>query len=146
MPRPRLLIVLVYLAAAAPLAACGGSDKPPAEQASPATVSSDQRGVLDTIDALQAASRKGDGQAICRGIFTPELSRSVAAAAKRSCAGEVRSKLFSPQAEISVSRDIQLNGNQATAMVRDQNGRVSKLFMVKRGGRWQIDRVQPQPA
>ena len=141
---PLPIALSLCLAPAALVAGCGGEDKPaPREQARP-SVPDDQRGVLETIDALQTASRKGDGRAICGDIFTPQLARSVEAAAKRSCADEVKEDLFSPTTEISVGRDIRVSGGKASATVQEQNGQVSKLFMVKRDGRWQIDRVEPR--
>ena len=143
MLRPRILIALPLISAL--LAGCGDDEPATPGQASP-SVSGGQRGVLETIDALQTASRKGDGETICGDIFTAKLVRSVEAAAKRSCAEEVREQLFSPKAEISVSRDIKVNGGEATATVREQNGRVSKLFLVKHDGRWQVDRVVPRRA
>jgi hypothetical protein len=143
MLRPRILIAIPLISAL--LAGCGDDEPVTPRQASP-SISGGQRGVLETIDALQTASRKGDGETICGDIFTAKLARSVEAAAKRSCAEEVREELFSPKAEISVSRDIKVNGDEATATVREQNGRVSKLFMVRHEGRWQVDRVVPRRA
>jgi hypothetical protein len=128
--------------AVAAIAACGGSHRQPARP----TVSGSERGVLETMDALQRASRAGDGQAICGGIFTARLVRSVEAAAKRSCAKEVRQRLFSPAEQISVSRRIKVNGNAATALIREQNGHASTVFMLRQGGRWRIDRVVPARA
>jgi hypothetical protein len=144
LPIPIALPLTVALGAAT--AGCGKDDTPSSHPQARPSISGAQRGILETVDALQTASRKGDGQAICGDIFTPKLVRSVEAAAKRSCAREVREQLFSPHAEISVSRDIQVSGDQATAVIREQNGRVSKLFMVRRDGRWRIDRVVPQSA
>jgi hypothetical protein len=102
--------------------------------------------VLGTVDALQRASRQGDGRAICTQVFTRQLVRSIESAAKRSCAKEVRARVFSPRAAFSVGRHIAVTGNRGSAVIRDQAGNVSKLFLVKQGGRWRIDRVQPQKA
>lgn len=137
-PAVPLCLILAELAGG-----CGGSEDRSAQRQSKSTVSGDQRGVLQTIDALQIATRKGDGQAICGEIFTPELARSVEAASKHSCPHEVRQRLFSPRAELAVSRDITVRGDQATAVVREQNGHVSRLVMVRRDNRWRIARVLP---
>jgi len=127
------------------VAGCGGSDKKPsAGQPRADPVSMDQRGILATIDGLQTASRTGDGQTICDKLFTPELVRSVAKSAKRSCAAEVRQKLSAPNAEISVGRRIDVAGDRGMAIIREQNGRVSKLSLLKQQGRWRIARVTPQ--
>lgn len=96
------------------------------------------------MDALQTANRKGDGRTICGKLFTPQLVKTVEKAAKRSCPTEVRKRLFAPDAEMSVSRDVKVVGNQSTAVIREQNGNVSKLTLVKQSGQWRIDRVTPQ--
>jgi hypothetical protein len=52
--------------------------------------------------------------------------------------------LFAPDAEISVSRDIEIAGRRGTATVQEQNGNVSELSFVKQDAQWRIDRVTPQ--
>lgn len=144
MRRPRAIPSLAAAIAVAALAGCGdsGKDAPPAQTPSSAVPGS-ERGILATVDALQTASRKGDGRTICSKLFTPALVRSVEAAAKRSCAREVRKRLFTPDAAISVGRDIKVSGNRGTAVVREQNGNVSTLSLLKQSGQWRIDRVTP---
>jgi hypothetical protein len=136
---PFLTPSLVLLSAAGLLAGCGSSSD---EKAAP-TVSGGERGILATVDQLQTASRAGDGKRICSDMFTHRLVASIETSAGRSCAKEVRARLFSPDEEIAVGRDIRVEGSKATATIREQNGNVSKLFMVKQTGRWRIDRVQP---
>jgi hypothetical protein len=135
---------LAVVTAVAALVGCGSSDKksPAAPKSTP--VSGDQRGILTTVDALQTASRKGDGKTICEDIFTPKLVKSIEKAAKHSCTREVKQNLFAPDAKISVSRDIKVTGRRGTAVVREQNGNVSRLSLVKRTGKWRIDSVTPQ--
>ena len=133
----------ILIAGVIALAGCGGDEKEPSDQ-KPATVSGDQRSILATIDTLQTASRDGDGDAVCDDVFTRELSKSIEAAAKQSCAKEVRQRLFAPDAEISVSRDIEIAGRRGTATVQEQNGNVSELSFVKQDAQWRIDRVTPQ--
>ena len=136
---------LVLLTAVAALAGCGGSSDEPGSTPQPsAAVRGDQRTILATVDALQVASRKGDGETVCAELFTPALVKSVEAAANRSCAREVRQRLFSRDAALSVSRDIKVAGDRGTAIVREQNGNVSKLSMLKHDTRWRIDRVTAQ--
>ena len=138
---------LAVLTSAAALAGCGGSDaSSPAQQAKAASVSNQQRGIIGTVDALQAASRKGDGQRICADIFTVHLVHSIETAAKHSCATEVEDRLFTSKTEISVGRDIQVSGARGSAVVREQNGNVSKLMLLKKAGEWRIDRVVAQPS
>ena len=133
------IVVATTLAAAASFAGCGGSDKK--DQAP--TVSSEQRAVLGTIDALQAASRSGNARKICQEIFTPALADSIRQASKRSCEKEVSATLVTPDAELSVARQIDIRGPRATATVREQNGNTSKVFLVKQAGQWRIRGVQP---
>jgi len=145
MQRFRAVPSLAVMITVAALAGCGGSDeKPPSAKKPSESVPGDQRSILATVDALQTASRKGDGRAICGDLFTPRLVKSVEAAAKRSCAKEVRKRLFAPDAEISVGRDIEVTGGRGTAVIREQNGNVSKLSLVKQSSQWRIDRVTPQ--
>src|SRR3954463_12753309 len=84
----------------------GGADGRAPPQKPP--VRADERAILGTVDALQSASRRGDGAAICREIFTLRLARSIAAAAKRSCAAEVRRTLLSPDSSISIQRGVRV--------------------------------------
>lgn len=136
---------LAALVATVALAGCGGSDaEAPAKAKAPATVSGDQRSVLGTVDALQTASRNGDGKGICADIFTAQLVKSIVTTAKRSCVKEVNDTLISPKAEISVGRDIKVTGIRATATIREQNSNVSELFLLKQDGQWRIDRVVAQ--
>ena len=130
--------ILSVLAAAAALAGCGGSDQ---DEDAPA-VSSDQRAVLGTIDALQTASRQGDAARICKEIFTEKLARSIRHTSGRSCEKEVRATLASPDAQISVGRRIEVDGSRATATVREQNGDTSTVFLLKEGDRWRIERIE----
>jgi hypothetical protein len=140
---------LVVVTAMVGLAGCGSSDNgsPAAPKASAPkpvqAVTVGERGILATIDALQTASRKGDGRAVCVDLFTPQLVKSVEATAKRSCAKEVRKRMFAPDAEISVGRDINVTGDRGTAVVREQNGNVSKLSLVRQSAEWRIDGVRP---
>ncbi len=145
-PARRLVTpTLTVLAASTPLLGCGGSDKETtAGQKAPTTVFGDQRGILGTVEALQTASRNNDGQGICTDIFTAQLVRSIETTAKRSCVKEVSDTLVSPDAAISVGRDITVTGLRATATIREQNSNVSRLFLLKQDGEWRIDRVVAQ--
>jgi hypothetical protein len=131
------------LLVAVALPGCGSSDDTKTTpQLQP--VKAAQGAVLDTIDALQTASRHGDGRRICNRIFTDNLARSIAASANRKCDVEVRKRLFTPDESIAVQQGIVVNGNTATAVIREQNGNVSTLHLLNLQGRWQIDRVVAQ--
>ena len=132
--------VLAGLLFAAALPGCGASDDKPKN----ADVSDDQRGILATVDALQTASHAGDGAKVCSTVFTKSLVRSIEKASGRRCATEVRKNLFRPKGSISVSRNITVAGDAGTAVIREQNGNVSTLHVVRQGGTWRIDRVTPR--
>ena len=133
---------LALSATVAILAGCGSpSDESRSAQKPSAAVAGDQRDILATIDALQVASRNGDGASVCADLFTPGLVKAVEAAATRPCAIEVRQRLFSRNAALSVARNIEVVGNRGTAVVHEQNGNVSKLSLIKLDARWRIDRV-----
>ena len=135
---------LFALSIAAALAGCGGDgEQKPTHRKPPPAIPTEQRGVLETVDSLQGASRRGDGERICREIFTPKLAKSVAAAAGRSCTKEVKAKLFSPKASLAVGQDIRIDGERAFASVVDQYGNVSKLSLLRQGRGWRIDAVKP---
>jgi hypothetical protein len=136
---------LILIALIAPLSGCASSEEgSPSHQNAPAAVSGDQRSVLATVDALEAASRHGDGDAICANLFTAKLAKSIGAAANRSCGEEVRERLFSPDAALAVNREIRVTGNRSSAIVREGNGNVSRLSFVKRNAVWRIAGIEAQ--
>jgi hypothetical protein len=132
--------VVVFLAA---LSACGASDS--GRKPAP-SVSGDQRGILATVDELQAASRRDDARKICRELFIPALAKSIASASKHSCEAEVHKTLTSRDAALSVARKIDVKGSHATATVHEQNGNTSTVGFVKDGSRWRIESVKPARA
>jgi hypothetical protein len=132
---------VAVLALSGVLPACGGSSS---KSEPPPAVPEEQRGVLATIDDLQGAIKRGDGEGICGRIFTPELARSVESASKTSCPKEVSRELFTDNADLSVGRDLQVKGNRATATVKDQTGKVSRLALVNQDNQWRIDSVKPE--
>jgi hypothetical protein len=136
----RFTMVLAGLLVAAALPGCGGSDGTRTTGA----VDHDQRGILATVDALQTASRAGDGARVCASVFTKSLVRSIDKASTRGCAAEVRENLFKPDESISVERNITATGDTGTAVIREQTGNVSTLHLVKQAGAWRIDRVTPR--
>jgi hypothetical protein len=125
--------LLLVVAALGPLAGCGGGGG-----------DSDRDAVDDVLSNLESASRDGDGATICDEIFTPKLAASVSRSAKSGdCATEVKAKLFSPKAEIDVETIAVGDESSATATVKEANGNVSKVFLVKQDGHWRIRGVTP---
>lgn len=138
--RPKLEALLAVAAASA-IVACGGDSAP--QPAPP--VAEDQRAVIETVDALQEASRDRDGARICREIFTRDLAESVAAAARTTCAREVGRNLFTRETTLAIGRDIRVNGDRAVTTVTEQDGQISTLSLAKQAGRWRIEGVRPGP-
>lgn len=145
----RVVPSLAVVMAVAAVAGCGRSAETSTSSQKPSVpkpsqpVSQDERGILATVDALQNASRKGDGRTVCGELFTPRLVQSVEASATRSCAKEVRERIFAPDSTISVGKDIRVTDDRGTAVIRESNGNVSTLFLVKRNAQWRIYRVTP---
>lgn len=137
-------VAALALVVAAAVAGCGGSDDDAEEEQEPPQISGDQRGILGTIDSLESASRSGDADQICEEIFTESLARSIRRASGHSCQAEVRDTLMSPGAQFSVSRKIEINGPRATATIRERDGDLSIVRLVKEGGSWRIEGVTPK--
>jgi hypothetical protein len=133
MTRIKTAGLLLVLAAVGPLAGCGGGGD-----------DSDRDAVDDVLSSLESASRDGDGARICDEIFTPKLAASVSRSSDSGkCATEVKAKLFSPDAEIDVENINVGDESSATATVKEANGNVSKVFLVKQDGQWRIRGVAP---
>lgn len=130
--------------AIAALTGCGGDAQKPADAKTAVDKTASSAAVKQVMSDLQTASRAGDGKRICTQIFTPKLANSVTgAAASGSCAKEVKRKLFSPKAQISVQNVDVPNAANATAVVQEANGNTSTIFLVKQSGRWRIRSVGP---
>ena len=128
--------ILAALTALCVIAGCGGG--------SAGGGGDDEGAVRGVMSQLEEASRQGDGDRICNQLFTPKLADSVTSSSKGgSCAKEVKAKLFSPDAKISVdSVDVADQAN-AKATIKERNGKTSNVFLVKQGGEWRIRSVQP---
>jgi hypothetical protein len=132
--------VVAGLAAAA--GGCGGGGDDDAKP-SP-TPERERAAVVRVLADLQAASRAGDGKRICNGIFTVGLANSITRSSKSgSCAKEVRRNLFSPQTRFTVKRVEVTDAAAATAIVTEQNGNTSKVFLIRQAGQWRIRGVRP---
>ena len=131
MTRIKTAGLLLVVGALGPLAGCGGGD-------------SDRDAVDKVLSNLESASRDGDGARICDEIFTPKLAASVSRSSDSGkCATEVKAKLFSPDAEIDVEKINVGDESSATATVKEANGNVSKVFLVKQDDQWRIRGVAP---
>lgn len=129
---PASLAVLAVMA----VAGCGGDDSD--------SGASDSKAVATVMSSLNSASRAGDGSRICTELFTPKLANSVSTSSTSGdCATEVKSKLFSPDAKISVESIDVPDESNATATVKEANGNTSRVYLVKQGGEWRIRSVVP---
>jgi hypothetical protein len=136
--RAALLTGVVCLAAGC--SGCGDGEEP-----KPTSTPDPERAAVTRVLAdLQAASRAGDGKRICSDIFTVKLANAITRSSDSgSCAKEVRSKLFSPHTRFTVKSVVVADPSDATAVVTEQNGNTSKVFLVKQAGQWRIRGVQP---
>ena len=131
----RLIAVTLTAAIAATcLVACGG-DKSNADK-----YSGEKAKVARVVDELGAAARNGDGDRICRDLFTKNLRISIARASKRACPAEVTQKVFDRNTKYDL-QDLVVQGNQATADVKDQKNRKAILLFLKEAGQWRIAKV-----
>jgi hypothetical protein len=139
------LTAAAVLTAAIALAGCGTGSSDDKKAASLKTTTAEGSTAVKQVMAdLQTASRAGDGKRICTQIFTPKLANSVTGSAKSgSCAREVKKKLFSPTAQITVQNVDVPNPANATATIKEANGNLSTVFLVMQSGRWRIRSVQP---
>lgn len=104
----------------------------------------DAAAVRQVLTDLESASREGDGERICNQIFTPKLANLVtSSSASGSCATEVKSKLFSADAQIEVQSVNVTDESNATAIVKEANGNTSTVFLVRQSGLWRIRSVTP---
>jgi hypothetical protein len=141
----KALGTVAAVAMAAAMAGCGGgaSSDQKTTGAEAAIKATDNTAVAQVLAELQSASRAGQGNRICTQIFTPKLADSVTvAAASGSCAKEVKKKLFSRKARIVVQNVTVPDAANATATVKEANGNVSTVFLVKQSGRWRIRSIQ----
>jgi hypothetical protein len=106
--------------------------------------STDAIAVRQVLTDLESATREGDGERICNQIFTPMLANLVtSSSASGSCATEVKSKLFAPDAQIEVQSVNVTDESNATAIVKEANGNTSTVFLVRQSGVWRIRSVTP---
>jgi hypothetical protein len=132
----RLFMAVVAMGLALLVAGCGGDSED--------NGTSDMKAVAKVMSDLNTASRAGDGERICSQLFTPKLANSVSTSSSSGeCAREVKAKLFSPEAKISVENIAVPDEANASATVKEANGNTSTVFLVKQDGQWRIRSVAP---
>lgn len=130
----RLIPIAIAAALAIGLPSCGGSDS--------SSGNDDQATAETTIQALTDAAKRGDGTKICDELFAKPLKDTIESASKRPCAEEVKSKLFSPNAEFKIDKVV-VSESTGTVKVTDQLGQTSLIAMIKQNGKWRIIGVTP---
>ncbi len=122
--------VTVAVLCTALLAGCGGDDD-----------SNDPKADINAVVAeLQDSSRKGEGDTICTRLFTENLSISVKRASGQSCAKEVADNVTSDDAAYELEK-LTVKGNNATAVLVDQEDRRSAVLFQRENGEWRIARI-----
>jgi hypothetical protein len=104
----------------------------------------EEAAVRGVIADLQRLSRAGDAKQICSQIFSRELARSIKAASKsHSCVTEIKQKVATPAETLKVKK-VQITGpTNATAIATEQTKKTLNLYLIKRGGDWQLRSVNP---
>lgn len=133
--RVRLLAACAALA----LSGCGGGDEADAKN-NAERFEGDERQVAEVVDRLGEAAREGDTATICEDLVTAELQTRIREASGTSCAQELEENIVSGETTFEVE-SIEVKSDDATAVVVDQEGRKSRLFMVRDQGDWRITRI-----
>jgi hypothetical protein len=119
-------------------AACGGGDD---DSSNANRFEGAEKQVAAVVDDLQSASREADTKTICREIFTAAHATRIASGAGVSCESKAKQEIAVPDETIEVQGLI-VNGQTATARVKEQTGKTSTLAFVKSGGGWRIDQIR----
>jgi hypothetical protein len=126
----------IATAALVALAGCGGGGGTNADRFSGA-----KQDVARVLDDLQRAARAGDAKGICDRLFTARLAQELAKAKGGApCPQRVRRTLVRKDETIT-ARSIDVRGDAALAVVKEQNGNVTRLVLRKVAGRWRVDAI-----
>ena len=136
--RIRPIITIGLALTVASLGACGGGDD---ENSNADRFEGAEKQVAAVVDDLQSASRDADTKTICREIFTTGHASRVASQAGMTCESKAKQEIAVPDETIEVQGLI-VEGQTATARVKEQTGKVSTLAFVKSDGAWRIDQIR----
>ena len=132
----RRLTYLTALLAMAFAIGCGGDD----DDTNADRYDGEEAEVAGLVDDFAEAGRDGDGERICDQIFAEALAANVEKEASQSCATEVEENLPEGDYELEVD-SVDVNGDEATVAVTDQDDNKSVLQIVKIDSDWRILRV-----
>jgi hypothetical protein len=135
--RIRPIITIGIALTVTSLAACGGGD----DNSNADRFEGAEKQVATVVDDLQSASRDADTKTICREIFTEAHAARVESGAGMSCESKAKQEIAVPDETIEVQGLI-VDGQTATAKVKEQTGKVSTLAFVKSDGAWRIDQIR----
>ena len=136
--RIRPIITIGIALTVTSLAACGGGDD---NNSNADRFEGAEKQVAIVVDDLQSASRDADTRTICRELFTASHAARVASDAGTSCESKAKQEIAVPDETIEVQGLI-VDGQTATARVKEQTGKVSTLAFVKSDGAWRIDQIR----
>jgi hypothetical protein len=124
MRRALLVALLLPLAGCAAQTSGGGNFKGPAQD------------VAKVVSDLSAAGRAGDAAKICSDILAKELVQQLRAAGG-DCQSEMKSAIQDATDYNLQVANVQVNGNRATARVRQgKKGEVVTFSFVRENGNW----------
>ena len=115
---------------------CGGDD----DDTNADRYEGEEAEVAALVDDVAEAGRDGDGERICEQIFADPLAANIEKESKQSCATEVEENLPEDEYELEVD-SVDVNGDEATAAVTDQDDNKSVLHVVKVDSDWRVLRV-----
>ena len=129
MPRTALAFP-VSLVAALVLAACGAAQEPSADR-----FSGEEKRVAQAVDDLQSAAEQGDAAEICSRLLARELVDRIASGGS-NCTAELSKALDDADDHELAVRGVEVQGQTATAVVRDSEGAVRSLGFRREGDDW----------
>ena len=128
---------VAVLACAGVLAGCGGGDD---DGKNDDRFEGEAADIARVVDELGQAARDKDAKKICEDLMTINLQVSIRRAAGTSCGAEVTENLFVEDASFRAEK-IDVDGDNATAEVVDQDDRRSSLLFQKGDDGWRIARI-----
>ena len=101
----------------------------------------DQQAVAKVVDNLQKAARQGQNEKVCNDIFTKELAGKFTAGGT-TCAGEIKDAIRDVNDYDLQVIDVTVNGDTATAQVRQGKENRTATFGFQRVGQtWRASSI-----
>ena len=135
MAAPARLLALLAVPAAL-VAGCGQTQKNSASD-----FQGPQKAVAQTVEDLQSAGRKRDGNKICEQLLAPALVQQIQRASKGTCASVLDDRLRDVDAFEMQVQKVTISGDRATAVVHSDAGkhdRTDTFGLVRQGASWKL--------